>query len=176
MLLVLFNIMLYNDIILIILFNRDLNYILNFIYIYRFVRSITKARRDSFALSGVGWPGDGAANNDNDARNDNRVGGFRGFHGSPWALIAGNDAALGFAVGTHGCIRRDGDTVSRLAIATAAPECKPPWCVNLNAGYSAPIGSIRSRFLFYTTKTFAPILFNPRSDFRTTLFKKLIML
>lgn len=35
------------------------------------------------------WLGGGAANNDNDARNDNRVGGFRGFHGSPRALIAG---------------------------------------------------------------------------------------
>jgi len=41
------------------------------------------------SLAVVRWLGGGAANNDNDARNDNRVGGFRGFHGSPRALIAG---------------------------------------------------------------------------------------
>lgn len=40
------------------------------------------------------YPGDGATNNDNDARNDNRVRGFRGFHGSPRALIAGTAAVL----------------------------------------------------------------------------------
>lgn len=40
------------------------------------------------------YPGDGATNNDNDARNDNRVRGFRGFHRSPRALIAGTVAVL----------------------------------------------------------------------------------
>lgn len=67
----------------------------------------------SQSLSGIRWPGDGAANNDNDARNDNRVGGFRGFHGSPRALIAGT---VRRSVSPSGCPERrgnegDGDAV-----------------------------------------------------------------
>jgi len=57
---------------------------------YTSLGSVASNSSDWFrSLAVVRWLGGGAANNDNDARNDNRVGGFRGFHGSPRALIAG---------------------------------------------------------------------------------------